>query len=208
MRKVTLRSLWGHKRRLISTVVSVLLGVAFMCGTLVFTDTINQVFDDLFAQVNEEIDTVVQGEVVVEGQFGGGDSRATLDPGLAEQLADVDGVAAAVPFVQTASFSSKLLDTDGDVVGPSQGPPTLIESWVDDDALSLESFCSMIRGLRLDYRGFASAEALLNFYADQPGCIIASDRLPGMGGLELQTELQHRGFTAPIILTTARSLGI
>jgi two-component system response regulator FixJ len=75
---------------------------------------------------------------------------------------------------------------------------------VDDDALSLESFCSMIRGLRLDYRGFASAEALLEFYADQPGCIIASDCLPGMGGLELQTELQHRGFTAPIILTTAR----
>ena len=42
MRKVTLRSLWDHKRRLVSTVISVLLGVAFMCGTLVFTDTIER----------------------------------------------------------------------------------------------------------------------------------------------------------------------
>jgi putative ABC transport system permease protein len=136
VRKVTLRSLWSHKRRLLSTVVSVLLGVAFMCGTLVFTDTIDQVFDDLFAQVNEEIDTVVQGDVVVDGQFGGDDSRIALDESLVEEVRSVDGVAAAEPFVGTASFSSKLLDTDGDAVGPTQGPPTLLESWVDDEVLN------------------------------------------------------------------------
>ena len=49
VRKVTLRSLWAHKRRLVSTVVAVVLGVAFMSGTFVFTDTIDKVFDDLFA---------------------------------------------------------------------------------------------------------------------------------------------------------------
>jgi len=136
VRKVTLRSLWSHKRRLVSTVVSVLLGVAFMAGTLVFTDTMEQVFDDLFAQVNEEVDTVVQGDVVVDGQFGDSDSRAALDGSLVEEVRAVEGVAAAEPFVGTASFSSKLLDTDGDAVGPSQGPPTLIESWVTDEVLN------------------------------------------------------------------------
>ena len=35
MRKVTLRSLWEHKRRLVSTVVAIVLGVAFMSGTFV-----------------------------------------------------------------------------------------------------------------------------------------------------------------------------
>ena len=45
MRRVTLRSLWEHKRRLVSTVVAIVLGVAFMSGTLVFADTIDQGVD-------------------------------------------------------------------------------------------------------------------------------------------------------------------
>ena len=65
MLRVTFRSLWEHKRRLISTVVAIVLGVAFMAGTFVLTDTLDQVFDDLFADANDEIATQVQGEVRV-----------------------------------------------------------------------------------------------------------------------------------------------
>ena len=49
MLRVTLRSFWEHKRRLVSTVIAIVLGVAFMAGTLVLTDTLDKVFDDLFA---------------------------------------------------------------------------------------------------------------------------------------------------------------
>jgi two-component system response regulator FixJ len=75
---------------------------------------------------------------------------------------------------------------------------------VDDDAQSLALVCSMLRGLRLECKGFASAEELLEAYADRPGCILASDRLPGMCGLDLQTELQRREFVIPLILMTAK----
>ena len=39
MFKTTFRGLWSHKRRLVSTVIAIVLGVAFMAGTLVLTST-------------------------------------------------------------------------------------------------------------------------------------------------------------------------
>ena len=61
MLRVSLRSFWDHKRRLISTIIAIVLGVAFMCGTFVLTDTLDQVFDDLFAEGNAKVDAQVQG---------------------------------------------------------------------------------------------------------------------------------------------------
>lgn len=137
MLRVTLRSFWEHKRRLISTVVAIVLGVAFMAGTFVLTDTLDKVFDDLFATSNEEIDTQVQGEVLFSDPFAG-DQRALLDPSLVDTVAAVDGVGAVTPFVLTVGFGStnRILGPDGKPVGPAQGPPTLIESWVDDPSLT------------------------------------------------------------------------
>jgi len=131
MLRVTLRSFWAHKRRLISTVVAIVLGVAFMAGTFVLTNTIDQVLDDLFSEGAERIDAQVQGKVLFTDPFGGGDQREQLDAGLVDVVAAVDGVAEAQPFVLTLGFGSnnRVLDADGDPVGASQGPPTLIESW-------------------------------------------------------------------------------
>ena len=75
---------------------------------------------------------------------------------------------------------------------------------VVDDAQSLDLVCAMLRGLRLECKGFASAEELLDAYDDRPGCILANDRLPGIGGLELQTELQCREIAAPVVLMTSQ----
>jgi FixJ family two-component response regulator len=75
---------------------------------------------------------------------------------------------------------------------------------VDDDVQSLELTCSMLRGLHFECQGFATAEELLEAYADRPGCVLANDRLPGMGGLDLQAELQRREFIVPMILMTAK----
>ena len=48
MLKVTLRSIWDHKRRLVLTIISIVLGVSFMAGTFVLNDSFNRLFDDLF----------------------------------------------------------------------------------------------------------------------------------------------------------------
>jgi putative ABC transport system permease protein len=137
MLRVTLRSFWEHKRRLISTIVAIVLGVAFMAGTFVLTDTLDKVFDDLFAQSNEEIDTQVQGEVLFTDPFNG-DQRGLLDASVLDTVTAVDGVDAAAPFVITLGFGStnRILDPAGKPVGASQGPPTLVESWVPNPDLT------------------------------------------------------------------------
>jgi putative ABC transport system permease protein len=135
--RITLRSLWEHKRRLISTVVAIVLGVAFMSGTFVLADTLDKVFDDLFAQVNENVDAQVQGEELFDSQFGGSQRKALADS-LIETVAAVEGVDSAAGYVQTLGFGTtgRILDAEGERVGSAQGPPTLLESWVEDDNLN------------------------------------------------------------------------
>ena len=138
MLRVTLRSFWEHKRRLISTVIAIVLGVAFMAGTFVLTDTLDKVFDDLFAEGNANVDAQVQGEVLFSDPFAGGDQRRLLDADLVDVVAAVDGVAEAEPSVVTLGFGSnnRVLDPDGEPIGSSNGPPTLLESWIPGSNLT------------------------------------------------------------------------
>ena len=138
MLRITRRSLWEHKRRLVSTVVAIVLGVAFMCGTFVLSDTLDRSFDDLFATANEEVDAQVQGEVLFADPFGGGDQRKLLDASLLDEVRAVDGVAEVEPFVITVGFGStnRVLGADGEPIGATQGPPTLLENWYDNPKLS------------------------------------------------------------------------
>ena len=69
MWRVTIRGLLAKKLRLLTTALAVMLGVAFMAGTLVLTDTMGKVFDDLFADVNAGTDAYVRGETVFESDF-------------------------------------------------------------------------------------------------------------------------------------------
>ena len=55
MLRATLRGLLAHKVRLLLTAVAVVLGVAFVTGSLVFTDTLGKTFDDLFNQTAPDV---------------------------------------------------------------------------------------------------------------------------------------------------------
>lgn len=138
MLRVTLRSFWEHKRRMVSTIVAIVLGVAFMSGTLVLTDTLDRVFDDLFADANEQIDAQIQGEVLFSDPFGGGDERREIQPELVDELRAVDGVESVEPYIGLTGFGSinRVLGDDDEPIGVSQGPPTILESWVPDDRLN------------------------------------------------------------------------
>ena len=70
MLRVTIKSLLGRKFRLVLTSIAVVLGVAFMAGTFVLTDTLGNVFDGLFADVNRGIDVAVRGKPYPSGQDG------------------------------------------------------------------------------------------------------------------------------------------
>ena len=55
----SIRGLLAHKLRLVMTTVAIVLGVSFVAGTYVFTDSINARFDTLLTDVYSGIDVSV-----------------------------------------------------------------------------------------------------------------------------------------------------
>ncbi|MFD0276713.1 FtsX-like permease family protein [Kitasatospora sp. NPDC127111] len=130
--RLSLRSLRAHKRRLAGTLVSILLGVSFLTGTMVLGDTLRANFDTLFADANAGTDVVVRSADVLDSPGTPGGVRAPLDAALAERLRAVPGVAAAEPSIQGAG---QLVGSDGKPIG-GQGPPTLAGNWLADSRLN------------------------------------------------------------------------
>jgi putative ABC transport system permease protein len=132
MWKVTIRGLMAHKVRFIATTLAVLLGVAFIAGTQVFTDTFSESFDQIFVDVNRGTDAVVRSTVVIKSNFG--DQRSRVSETAVPKVRAVDGVAVAEGVVQG---NLRILDKKGQAMGdPNAGPPTLGLNWIDNAQLS------------------------------------------------------------------------
>src|SRR4051812_49549737 len=95
MWRLTLKSIWDHKRRLVGTCLGVILGIAFLTGTQVLGDTIRSTFSDLFSQVNAGTDAVVRSSSKIDA--GGDTQRAYIPQSLVDQVRKVDGVAGGPP---------------------------------------------------------------------------------------------------------------
>ena len=65
---LTLRELAAKKLRLLTTAIAVMLGVAFMAGTLVLTATISKTFDGLFADGYAGTDAYVRGTSQIDAE--------------------------------------------------------------------------------------------------------------------------------------------
>ena len=78
MWKVTFKGLFAKKFRLVLTSIAVVLGVAFMAGTFVLTDTLGSVFDDLFANTTKGVDAVVRAQEPFNAA--GNEQRQRADP--------------------------------------------------------------------------------------------------------------------------------
>lgn len=75
---------------------------------------------------------------------------------------------------------------------------------VDDEASIRDSLALLLRSVGLPSRGFADARTFLAEYEpDLPGCLLLDVRMPHLGGLELQEELNRRGVILPVIFMTA-----
>jgi putative ABC transport system permease protein len=128
---IALQNVLAHKRRLAGGLVAVCLGVAFLSGTLLLSDTLRTNFANLFAQANGRTDVIVRGAVKY-----GSDTRANTRVGLPAELVPrlraQPGVADAQPFLQ--GFG-RLLGANGkSFVRP--GPPTFAANWVADPDLN------------------------------------------------------------------------
>ena len=70
MTSLALKSLWARKARALSTTVAVVIGVAFMAGSYVLTDTIFAAFDDIFSESLKGTSVVVTAKNPVEQENG------------------------------------------------------------------------------------------------------------------------------------------
>ena len=80
MWEVTRKGLLAHKFRLLLTSISIVLGVAFVAGTFVFTDTISSVFDHLFTQTTSGVDAAVRSNLPFKVSAPGGGAQADRAP--------------------------------------------------------------------------------------------------------------------------------
>src|SRR5215831_18067051 len=134
MLKIVARNLLARKFRLFATALAVTLGVAFMAGTLVLTDTMGKTFNDLSAGVYKGTDAVVRATAVFTGPQMTGDQRPFVSGTLLGPLSRVPGVAAA----EGSIFGyTRLIGSDGKALGnPASGAPTLGGNWNQVAALN------------------------------------------------------------------------
>ncbi len=122
MTRMALRGLFARKLRTALTGFAVVIGVAFVAGTFIFTDTINASFDDLFERVSKGVDVNVTAKQPVEGDFGG--RIQPLPPGTLEKVESAQGVEAAEPRLES---QVTIFDKDGEPIG-GNGPPSIVFS--------------------------------------------------------------------------------
>jgi putative ABC transport system permease protein len=116
---LSIKNLLAHKRRLIGTALSVVIGIAFLAGTFVLTDTIGRTFDDLFANVFEKTDAYVRSSHKIEMDQGTVYER--IPDTIVDKVRAVDGVAEAQGNV---GGSATIIGKNGKAI-TTQGAPTL-----------------------------------------------------------------------------------
>jgi len=127
---LTLKELAAHKLRLLTTAFAVLLGVAFMSGTLIFTDTIGATFDSALADVDAGVDAYVRTPTDIDTAYGQG---PRLDASIADTVAAVEGVD---QVALRLNGYARLVGPDGVPVGDMTQSPAFGMNWVTVDELN------------------------------------------------------------------------
>ena len=197
MWRITLKSIAAHKRRLLASGLAVLLGVAFLAGTLVLYHTLINGFSDVIAEANKGTDALVRSSLELGQEER--TERGLIDRSLADTIAAVDGVAAVAPRIES---SGRIVGADGDPIGG--GAPTTAGNWVDDDRLNPYDLAE-------GRAPAASGEVVIDKAAAEDGELVVGDttvvrspdrvevRIVGLatfGGADSQGSATYAGFTA------------
>ena len=197
MWRITLKSIAAHKRRLLASGLAVLLGVAFLAGTLVLYHTLINGFSDVIAEANKGTDALVRSSLELGQEER--TERGLVDRSLADTIAAVDGVATVAPRIEG---SGRIVGADGDPIGG--GAPTIAGNWVDDDRLNPYDLAE-------GRAPAAPGEVVIDKAAAEDGELVVGDttvvRLPDrvevrivglatFGGADSQGSATYAGFTA------------
>ena len=130
MRKVTIKGLLAHKLRLALTALAIVLGVTFISGTFVLTDTLQNTFTVLFGNIYQKVDFQVRGAA----QLGTGANAARNE--LPESLLPtVRGVAGVQSAQGQVTGYAQFVARDGKAISTG-GAPTLAVAFDPDQQIS------------------------------------------------------------------------
>ncbi|MEU8470209.1 ABC transporter permease [Streptomyces sp. NPDC029006] len=124
MLRATLRSFLAHKGRLALSALAVVLSVAFVAGSLIFSDTVTRTFDRLFASTAADVTVQPRGDLRSARASG---AVQTVPAALRDRVAKVAGVAAARADVSVQNVV--VVDRRDRSVGPTTGAPTVAGAW-------------------------------------------------------------------------------
>jgi putative ABC transport system permease protein len=114
--RLALKSLWARKVRAFTTTFAVVIGVAFVAGSYVLTDTIFAAFDEIFSDTLKGTSVVVTAQNPVEQENG---EIPSVSAALLPRIQKTPGVrlAAGAIFTPGAFF-----DSEGDKIGNKFAP--------------------------------------------------------------------------------------
>jgi len=125
--RVTLRGLLARRARIVLTVLSIVIGVSFVSGAFILTDSFRRAFDQLFAELDRGIDLRVRGATA----FGRGGGGSPVPATLADEIRALPGVVSVEPNLDEPAV---VLDAAGEPV-PSRGGPQLGVSWTGEGVI-------------------------------------------------------------------------
>ena len=146
----------AHRLRLALTIIAVMLGVAFVAGSLVLNDTAQRLFDDQFATAAAGADVTVRTATAFDSGMGVEVERDPLPAGVLADIAGSDVVTTAVPVAKGAARleqdkrdlgSTQLTTWVGQPVGSY--PLLTGDAPAADDEVVIDKAAARLLGLRI-----------------------------------------------------------
>ena len=130
MLTIALRGIANNPFRYAATALAIVLGIAFFTATSVMTTSFEDSLNQSIAEAFEEVDAAVRSADIIETPFI--DIRERIPPSVADEVAAVDGVEWAYPFL--AGYA-QVVAADGKTVGGADANAQGV-AWIDDPAAS------------------------------------------------------------------------
>ncbi len=139
MWRVTWRNLFARKLRLLLSAFAIVLGVAFVAGSMIFTNAMGGAFDDIIEGSTADVEVAFKGA----NDFDSGQDVRTFPASVVSDLEALPEVGSAHP--QNTLLTVFVIGKDGKVIG-GNGPPGLANNPTDAVALTGKPVLTVVRG--------------------------------------------------------------
>jgi putative ABC transport system permease protein len=137
--KVTWRNLVARKLRLALSGFAIVLGVAFVAGSFIFTDALGGAFNGIIKGTTADVEIAPKGSESINAAE---DSR-TIPASVVDQLAKLPGVAAAYGTAEVQNVW--VIGKTGKLVG-GNGPPAFAFNYTDERAITGDRILTLASG--------------------------------------------------------------